>query len=195
MKKSIVLIFISLITLSVIAQKESNLLKKHEISLLRILLSDSVNNTSFMLSNTFDFGLDNQLFTNSNIIKKGKDVYIQPLGTGRLYKAYNINNDIKVARIDETIHSGVNFYAQNFFINMTNPSVYRCALWRAFRSIHSTWKPKRLCFKSTNACKTRAKALSNPAAVHRLQAPSGLGGLGRGGLLVWICTMAFSMSP
>lgn len=119
MKKSIVLIFISLITLSVIAQKESNLLKKHEISLLRILLSDSVNNTSFMLSNTFDFGIDNQLFTNSNIIKKGKDVYIQPLGTGRLYKAYNFNNDIKLARIDETIHSGVNFYAQNFFIKDT----------------------------------------------------------------------------
>lgn len=119
MKKTILFVFILLLAKPIIAQKESNLLKKHEISLLSILLSDTINNTTFMVSNSFDFGIDNQLFTNSNIIKKGKDVFIQPLGTGRLYKAFKNNNKISVSRIDETIHSGVNFYAQNFFIKDT----------------------------------------------------------------------------
>lgn len=119
MRNLIVFVFLLFLAQPIIAQKESNLLKKHEISLLSILLSDTINNTSFLLSNSFDFGIDNQLFTNSNIIKKGKDVYIQPLGTGRLYKAFKSNNDIKVSRIDETIHSGVNFYAQNFFVRDT----------------------------------------------------------------------------
>jgi hypothetical protein len=103
-----------------IAQKETNLLKKHEISLLKLLLSDSINNTSFTLNNTFNFGLNNQLFTSSNVLKKGKDVYIQPLGTGRLYKAIkSINGDIQLSRLDNTIHSGVSFFAQNFFLHDT----------------------------------------------------------------------------
>ena len=59
------------------------------------------------------------MFTNSNIIKKGKDLYIQPLGTGRLYKAIKENGVVKLDRMDLTKHSGSNFYAQNFFINDT----------------------------------------------------------------------------
>ena len=119
MKKTIVFILSLILAYPIIAQKESNLLKKHEISLLSLLLSDTINNTTFSLNNSFNFGLDNQLFTNSNIIKKGKDVYIQPLGTGRLYQAFKINNSVDIKRIDQTIHSGVNFYAQNFFIKDT----------------------------------------------------------------------------
>ena len=74
-----------------IAQQESNPLKNHEVQLLSLLLDDSINNTNFIVNNSFNFGLGNDLFTNSNIIKKGKDLYIQPLGTGRLYKAIKEN--------------------------------------------------------------------------------------------------------
>jgi hypothetical protein len=119
MKKSLTLFLFILLTQGVIAQKESNLLKKHEISLLRVLLSDTINNASFILNNTFNFGLNDDLFTYSNIVKKGKDIFIQPLGTGRLYQALKTNNEVGIKRIDETIHSGVNFYARNFFINDT----------------------------------------------------------------------------
>jgi hypothetical protein len=53
------------------------------------------------------------------VIKKGKDVFIQPLGTGRLYKAYQKGGQIGIQRMDQTIHSGVNFFAQDFFVNDT----------------------------------------------------------------------------
>jgi hypothetical protein len=110
---------LSLFVTSNFAQKENNLLKKHEIQLLTLLLADSTHNTVFTVKNTFTFGLENVLFTNSNIIKKGKEVYIQPLGTGRLYKAINNKGNIGVVRIDQTVHSGVNFYAQNMIIKDT----------------------------------------------------------------------------
>lgn len=100
-------------------QKENNLLKKYEISLLKLLLADSTRNANFNITNEFNFGIDNELFTNSTIIKKGKLVYIQPLGTGRVYQAFNKNGQIHLARIDKTTHSGVNFFAQNFFIKDT----------------------------------------------------------------------------
>lgn len=120
MKKYLVILILCLFVQQIIAQKETNLLKKHEISLLKLLLNDSVNNTNFTLNNNFNFGLDNQLFTSSNILKKGKDVYIQPLGTGRLYKAQkSVNGEIQLIRIDKTIHSGVSFFAQNFFVRDT----------------------------------------------------------------------------
>ena len=119
MKKVIVIVSFILLQNGLSAQKESNLLKKHEKSLLSLLLSDSINNTYFTLNNAFNFGLDNQIFTNSNIIKHGKEVFIQPLGTGRLYKAYNDKNGVGITRIDKTIHSGVSFFSQNFFIKDT----------------------------------------------------------------------------
>jgi hypothetical protein len=71
--------------LNAYGQKENNLLKKYEIDLLLLLLADTTGNSNFVLSNSFNFGIDNQLFTNSSIVKKGGLVYIQPLGTGRVY--------------------------------------------------------------------------------------------------------------
>jgi hypothetical protein len=119
-KKRILGLFLLLIlSLTVHAQKENNLLKKHEIQLLSILLSDTTHDTNITLNNAFNFGLDNELFTTSNLIKKGKAVFIQPLGTGRLYKAQYINGKLNFERIDKTTHSGVNFFTQNFFIKDT----------------------------------------------------------------------------
>lgn len=100
-------------------QKETNLLEKHEITLLQILLADTTQKANFFVNNQFNFGLDNLIFTNSNIIKDGKAIYIQPLGTGIIYKVKNGKNSIQLERIDHTIHSGVNFYAQNFMVRDT----------------------------------------------------------------------------
>jgi hypothetical protein len=119
LKRNIVICLLLVSCTTLHAQKETNLLKKHEIQLLTLLLSDSTNNTTITLNNAFNFGLENELFTNSNIIKRGKDVYFQPLGTGRLYRAVFTNGKIDFKRIDNTTHSGVNFFAQNFFIKDT----------------------------------------------------------------------------
>lgn len=105
--------------LNAYGQKENNLLKKYEIDLLQLLLADTTGNSNFVLSNSFNFGIDNQLFTNSSIVKKGGLVYIQPLGTGRVYQAINQKGQVQLNRIDRTTHSGVNFFAQNFFIKDT----------------------------------------------------------------------------
>ena len=129
-KRNIGISLLLILSLTVQAQKETNLLKKHEIQLLSLLLSDSVNNTSITLNNAFSFGIDNVLFTNSNIIKKGKEVFIQPLGTGRLYKAQFINGKLNFERIDKTTHSGVNFFAQNFFIKDTLFQVGGLGFWQ-----------------------------------------------------------------
>jgi hypothetical protein len=130
MKKGILLILLFIYAVGVNAQKESNPLKKHEIKLLSFLLSDTINSTSFSLNNTFNFGLDNALFTNTNILKNKKDVYIQPLGTGRLYKAAIQDGQVVLNRIDHTTHSGTNFFAQNFFIKDTLFQVGGNGFWQ-----------------------------------------------------------------
>ena len=130
MKKGILLILLFIYAGGVNAQKESNTLKKHEIKLLSFLLSDTINSTSFSLNNTFSFGLDNALFTNTNILKNKKDVYIQPLGTGRLYKAAIQDGQVVLNRIDHTTHSGTNFFAQNFFIKDTLFQVGGNGFWQ-----------------------------------------------------------------
>ena len=119
MKKFIVILLLASLMQPLFAQKEINLLKKHEISLLKLLLADSVQNANFTVNNIVNFGLDNQLFASSNVIKKGKEVFIQPLGTGRLYQVTNQKEVLQLIRVDNTIHSGVNFYAQNFMIKDT----------------------------------------------------------------------------
>ena len=140
MKKFLLLLLLANFIQPLLAQKESNPLKRHEIKLLEFLLSDTINNTTFTLNNTFNFGLENGLFTNSNVLKKGKDVYIQPLGTGRLYKAVKVNNSVSLVRIDETTHSGTNFFAQNFFIKDTLFQIGGLGFWQ-IRGILTYFSP------------------------------------------------------
>jgi hypothetical protein len=140
MKKFILLLLLANFIQPLLAQKESNPLKRHEIKLLEFLLSDTINNTTFTLNNTFNFGLENGLFTNSNVLKKGKDVYIQPLGTGRLYKAVKVNKSVSLVRIDETTHSGTNFFAQNFFIKDTIFQIGGLGFWQ-IRGILTYFSP------------------------------------------------------
>jgi len=130
MKKVLSLILFIYLLTPLFAQKESNPLKRHEVLLLNLLLEDTVNNTTFTVNNSFSFGLGNDLFTNSNIIKQGKVVYIQPLGTGRLYKAVKENGTVKMDRVDLTTHSGSNFFAQNFFIKDTLYQIGGLGFWQ-----------------------------------------------------------------
>ncbi len=91
-----------------------------EIALLNIITADSINPINIQLnSDLFNFGLDTKTFKDIALVKKGKEVWIQPLGTGRLYKLEKSKSNYSLIRIDSTIHSGVNYKAFTFQLNDT----------------------------------------------------------------------------
>lgn len=102
------------------AKKVNNPLQEQEIALLNIITADSINPLNIQLKSTFfSFGLDTKTFKDIALIKKGKNIWIQPLGLGRLYKLEKTNNTYFLNRIDSTIHSGVNYKAFTFQLNDT----------------------------------------------------------------------------
>ena len=68
-------------------KKVNNLLQEQEIALLNIITADSINPLNIQLnSSIFNFGFDTKGFKHIALIKKEKNIWIQHLGTGRLYK-------------------------------------------------------------------------------------------------------------
>jgi len=105
---------------NIVAQKANNLLNKNEIALLDIISADTTNTTSINLDgNVFNFGLITSVYTNIDLIKNKKRIWIQPLGTGRLYSINKVAGQYQLTRIDSTIHSGASFYSYNFMIRDT----------------------------------------------------------------------------
>ena len=101
-------------------KKVGNPLQDQEIALLNIITSDSVNSLNIKLnSSLFNFGLDTKNFKHIALIKKGKNTWIQPSGTGKLFKIEKNKSSYTLIRIDSTIHSGVNYQAFTFQLNDT----------------------------------------------------------------------------
>jgi len=101
-------------------KKGSNTFQQHEIEFLNILNKDTINSLNIQLdSKLFSFGLNTKEFRNIALIKKGKDICIQPLGLGKLFKLKKNANSYDLIRIDSTIHSGVNYQAFTFQRNDT----------------------------------------------------------------------------
>lgn len=92
-----------------------------ESALLDILSKDTVNPLQIKLDgDIFKFGINP--FTNSTIslLKNKKEIYIQPLGTGKLYQVKKEEKGkYHLERIDSTYFNGANFNAINFFMNDT----------------------------------------------------------------------------
>ncbi len=102
------------------AQKGNNLLNKYEIGLLDLLSTDTINTTSInLVGQNFKFGQEKSDYTNIDLIKDKKNIWIQPLGTGKLFSIQKSNGKYKITRIDSTIHSGANFYSYNFIVRDT----------------------------------------------------------------------------
>jgi hypothetical protein len=98
----------------------NNPLQEQEIALLNIITADSINPLNIQLnSGTFNFGLDTKGFKHIALIKKEKDLWIQPLGSGRLYKVEKNKASYALQRIDSTLHSGVNYESFTFQLNDT----------------------------------------------------------------------------
>lgn len=120
MKWAKILLLFLFIQSKLIAQSNIFALKSHEIELIQILLADSLHEANFNISSkTFNFGLDESLFGHFSILKNKKEILLQPIGTGRLYKVEQNSQGIYLKRIDKTVHSGTNFSAKNFFIHDT----------------------------------------------------------------------------
>jgi len=101
-------------------KKVNNPFQEQEIALLNIITADSINTLNIQLnSDIFNFGLDTKKFKDIALVKKGKDVWIQPLGSGSLYKLEKSKSNYSLIRIDSTIHSGVNYKAFTFQLNDT----------------------------------------------------------------------------
>jgi hypothetical protein len=92
-----------------------------ESALLDILTKDTINPLNIKLNGeVFKFGINP--FTNSTIslLKNKKEIYIQPLGTGKLYQVKKEEKGkYHLERIDSTYFNGANFNAINFFMNDT----------------------------------------------------------------------------
>jgi len=92
-----------------------------ETALLDIISKDTINPLNIKLDGeVFKFGITP--FTNSTIslLKNKKEIYIQPLGTGKLYQVKKEQKGkYHLERIDSTFFNGANFNAINFFMNDT----------------------------------------------------------------------------
>jgi hypothetical protein len=120
---SIIISFILIIqtNLSFAQQKKvNNPLQEQEIALLNIITADSINSLNLKLNSTlFSFGLDTKTFKHITLIKKGRNTWIQPSGTGKLFKIEKNKSSYALLRIDSTVHSGVNYQAFTFQLNDT----------------------------------------------------------------------------
>ena len=118
------LVFLLLIIISLFANAASKLghnpFQKQDIALLDLLYKDSVNSLNIQLnSSIYQFGLDNREFRNIALVKQKQEIWIQPLGTGKLFKVNKSNSGYTLQRIDSTIHSGVNFNSISFSLHDT----------------------------------------------------------------------------
>ena len=102
-------------------QKTKSTINETESALLDIISKDTINPLQIKLDGeVFKFGL--QVLTNSKIslLKNKKEIYIQPLGTGKLYQVKKEKEGkFHIERIDSTYFNGANFNAINFFMNDT----------------------------------------------------------------------------
>ena len=101
-------------------------IKESEVALLDILSKDTINPLQINLDgNVFKFGVNPLSNSTISLLKNKKEIYIQPLGTGKLYqvvkeqKGGQQKNTYQLTRIDSTFFNGANFHAINFFMNDT----------------------------------------------------------------------------
>ena len=123
-------------------KKVNNPLQEQDLALLDIITADSINPLNIQLnSDIFNFGFDTKTFKDIALVKKGKDVWLQPLGTGRLYKLEKSKSNYSLIRIDSTIHSGVNYKAFTFQLNDTLFQYGGAGFWQ-MRGIMTYFSPQ-----------------------------------------------------
>jgi len=102
-------------------QKTKSTINETESALLDIISNDSIHPLQIKLDGeVFKFGLSPLSNSTISLLKNKKDIYIQPLGTGKLYQVKKEQEgNYHLERIDSTYFNGANFNAINFFMNDT----------------------------------------------------------------------------
>jgi hypothetical protein len=119
-----VILFLSfVIQFSSFGQSEltNNSLSLAEQALLDFITSDSVNNLSLdFFKENIRFGVPNKLANGVSILKKKDQVYLQLMGSGRLYQIKKQGKgQYELIRLDSTFYTGANFGSINFFYKDT----------------------------------------------------------------------------
>lgn len=103
-----------------------------EHALLDFITSDSVNDLSLdLFTDNLQFGIPNKLANGTNLIKKMDQVYLQLLGSGRLYKIQKQGKSkYEFIRLDSTFYFGSNFGSINFFYKDTLFKLGGTGFWK-----------------------------------------------------------------
>lgn len=102
------------------SKKENNLLTKYEFQVLDILTTDTSTDVNLKLNyEDFKFGINNLNCNESNLIKHRKKMFLQPIGTGRIYSIKKAAGQYQIERLDSTVYFGANFFAYNFYLRDT----------------------------------------------------------------------------
>jgi hypothetical protein len=92
-----------------------------EHALLDFIISDSINDLSLdIFKENLKFGVPNKLANGISLLKKKDKLYLQLLGSGRLYQIQRQEKgQYEFIRLDSTIYFGSNFGSINFFFKDT----------------------------------------------------------------------------
>ena len=103
-----------------------------EHALLDFITSDSVNDLSLdLFKDNLKFGVPNKLANGTSIIKKKDQVYLQLLGSGRLYQIQKQGKSkYEFIRLDSTFYFGSNFGSINFFYKDTLFKLGGTGFWK-----------------------------------------------------------------
>jgi len=169
LKKRILLsLFVFANTLSVSSQaiQVINPLSKVEITLLDFITKDSSNDLVLnFLKEDFRLGVAKKLSNGTNFIKRKGKVYIQILGTGRLYEiAKKSQGNYQFTRIDSTIHIGSNFSTLNWMHKDTLFQFGGTGFWKV-RDYISYFSPQTHEWEIYNTVNTASISLSDKNSV------------------------------
>jgi len=123
-RKIVILFSLSIVThFNTNAQAEILMkpLSKPEIALLDFITADSIYDLHLdLFKENLRFGVPNKLANGISLLKKRDKVYLQLMGSGRLYQIQKKEaHQYQLKRIDSTFHSGVNFGSINLFYKDT----------------------------------------------------------------------------
>ncbi len=120
---SILFVFSILMHFYSIAQTENDIkpISKAEIALLDFITADSIHDLHLdLFKENLRFGVPTKLANGISLLKKRDQVYLQLMGSGRLYQIQKKEaHQYQLKRIDSTFHSGVNFGSINLFYKDT----------------------------------------------------------------------------
>jgi hypothetical protein len=115
--------FLVFLPTTLFSQQNFNATKfeKQEIALLDLISKDTISPLNIQLDGEiFKFGRTKPALSSIALIKNKKDIYVQALGTGRLFKILkNEVGDYQLQKLDSTFFNGANFHALTFSFHDT----------------------------------------------------------------------------